>query len=107
MHVRSGQAVAELQPRRDRRQEEHHEQDRQRVKLLHYNIKHLYMFSPYKYYLFQLLRYDPKQTRPWMAMLEVGASQGQCGGSLVNHLYVLTAAHCFCYDNDEDLELCK
>ncbi len=51
--------------------------------------------------------YDPQQSRPWMAMLEVGASQGQCGGSLVNHYYVLTAAHCFCYDNGEDLELCK
>ena len=54
-----------------------------------------------------LTSYDPGQTRPWMAMLEVGASQGQCGGSLVNHLYVLTAAHCFCYDNGEDKDLCE
>lgn len=51
--------------------------------------------------------YDPKNARPWMVLLRVGKRQGQCGGSLINHQYVLTAAHCFCFDNEHDDDLCK
>ena len=53
--------------------------------------------------------YDPIDVRPWMARIEVGSEKGRCGGSLVNHHYVITAAHCFCYDSPEGPEefLCR
>ena len=48
---------------------------------------------------FQIVEgYDPVDVRPWMARIEVGSEKGRCGGSLVNHRFVVTAAHCFCYD---------
>ena len=31
---------------------------------------------------------------PWMVVLSISGSQ--CGGSLINRQFVLTAAHCFC-----------
>ena len=53
--------------------------------------------------------YDPIDVRPWMARIEVGMERGRCGGSLVNHRYIITAAHCFCYDSPEGPEefLCR
>ena len=31
---------------------------------------------------------------PWMVIVAIG--EGQCGGSLINSQFVLSAAHCFC-----------
>ncbi len=41
------------------------------------------------------------RSRPWMAYLvflnsETGGPTGVCGGSILNRLYIVTAAHCFC-----------
>ena len=51
--------------------------------------------------------YDPGYPRPWVVVIRVGRNQGQCGGSIINHRYIITASHCFCYDNGKEEFLCR
>ena len=51
--------------------------------------------------------YDPGSPRPWIAVFKVGKNEGQCGGSVINHELILTASHCFCYDNAKESFLCE
>lgn len=42
---------------------------------------------------------------PWMVALSLNGHIF-CGGTLINDLYVLTAAHCFKYDRNNYLDSC-
>ena len=51
--------------------------------------------------------YEPNH-RPWMAFLEICREGcGTCGGSILNHRWIASAAHCFCDKSESGIRGCK
>jgi len=55
----------------------------------------------------RILQGEPEQYRPWLALIIFDenkhfSSNQRCGGTLINHWYVMTASHCVCPTKDKD-----